>query len=462
MSAPLLEVENLVRHFVVARSLFGRALATVRAVDGVSFQVQPGETLALVGKSGCGKSTVGRLVLRLIEPTAGGVVFAGRDHRNPWRAGDADASSQCAAVFQDPYASLNPRMTVGDILAEPLALHAIVPREGRQKRVAELLDMVGLASTLARRYPHEFSGGQRQRIAIARALAVEPKLIVCDEPVSALDVSDQRAGAQLTAGPAATIGTRLHFHLPRSCSGQAHCDPRGGDELGSHRRDRDSGNSCLPSHATLIAARCSRRSRCRKCAPSANVGAARRHAERAQSASRVPFPHTLPVRDRPLPQLAAASDRRQGGHATACHIWPELPRAKVAVAKAAPSPVLERLIAAFGGIEGRAGFLSCLMQSVALTGDRAAPETRGTSMKTISVRGGRRVRLVFVRRRAAQTTFKIGLAEDPDILDPTLARTYVGRIVFASICDKLFDIDEKLNIVPQLALSTRPRPTAKP
>ena len=187
--AALLEVKNLVKHFVADRSVFGRPTAFVRAVDGVSFSLDPGETLALVGESGCGKSTVSRLVLRLIEPDAGEISFAGRDllamDTNQLRSFRRDAQ----IIFQDPYASLNPRMTVGQILAEPLILHDLVPPKRRRERVEELLHLVGLEPRFARRYSHEFSGGQRQRIAIARALAVEPKLIICDEPVSALDVS---------------------------------------------------------------------------------------------------------------------------------------------------------------------------------------------------------------------------------------------------------------------------------
>jgi oligopeptide/dipeptide ABC transporter ATP-binding protein len=185
----LLEAEDLVKHFPAARNLFGRPTAFVRAVDGVSFHVDPGETLALVGESGCGKSTVSRLVLRLIEPDAGRIRFEGRDllgfDANALRA----FRRQAQIIFQDPYASLNPRMTVGQILGEPLALHDLVAPVGRRGRIEELLRLVGLEPRFARRYPHEFSGGQRQRIAIARALAVQPKLIICDEPVSALDVS---------------------------------------------------------------------------------------------------------------------------------------------------------------------------------------------------------------------------------------------------------------------------------
>jgi len=190
MNMPLLQVEALVKHFPVRRGLFGRVKGAVRAVDGVDFRLDAGQTLGVVGESGCGKSTLARLVLRLIEPTAGRVIFDGTE------LGTLDAAALRARrramqiIFQDPFSSLNPRMTVGQILTEPLHLHRL--HIGRQReRVAELLHTVGLASEHATRYPHEFSGGQRQRIGIARALAVEPRLIVCDEAVSALDVSVQ-------------------------------------------------------------------------------------------------------------------------------------------------------------------------------------------------------------------------------------------------------------------------------
>jgi oligopeptide transport system ATP-binding protein len=179
VSQPLVRARRLVKHF-----------KKVQAVDDVSFDVHPGETLALVGESGCGKSTTGKLLLRLIEPTSGVVYFR---QQNIFELRERDMRSlrsEMQIIFQDPYGSLNPRMTVGDMLEEPLRLHGLHKKKERQRTV-ELLGLVGLAPDHASRYPHEFSGGQRQRIGIARALAVEPKLIVCDEPVSALDVSIQ-------------------------------------------------------------------------------------------------------------------------------------------------------------------------------------------------------------------------------------------------------------------------------
>ena len=187
----VLETADLVKHFPVQPGLFGGGAGLVKAVDGVSFTVHAGETFAIVGESGCGKSTVARLVLRLIEPTRGAVRLEGRDLTGLTSAELRKLRGRLQIIFQDPYGSLNPRMTVGDMLAEPLMLHDVVPTAQRGARVAELLRLVGLRAEAAQRYPHEFSGGQRQRLAIARAVAAEPRVIVCDEPVSALDVSIQ-------------------------------------------------------------------------------------------------------------------------------------------------------------------------------------------------------------------------------------------------------------------------------
>lgn len=187
----ILSVEGLVVHFPIRGGLLRRRIGEVHAVDGVDLELRPGETTALVGESGSGKTTLARAIVRLAEPTGGRIVFRGRDITRAHGRDLAGIRRELQIVFQDPYASLNPRMTVAEIVGEPLRVHRLLPRPQRRARVLELLDTVGLAAEHADRYPHEFSGGQRQRVGIARALALEPLLLILDEPVSALDVSIQ-------------------------------------------------------------------------------------------------------------------------------------------------------------------------------------------------------------------------------------------------------------------------------
>jgi oligopeptide/dipeptide ABC transporter ATP-binding protein len=187
----LLEITDLVKHYPVRTGVLRRAAGTVHAVDGVSFSLGVGETLGLVGESGCGKSTVARSVLRLIEPTSGSIRIDGTDITHLSKSELRPHRRAMQIVFQDPFASLNPRMTAGDIVGEPLIVHKLATGSAKQARVAQLFEQVGLRPDQMRNYPHQFSGGQRQRICIARALALDPRLIVCDEPVSALDVSIQ-------------------------------------------------------------------------------------------------------------------------------------------------------------------------------------------------------------------------------------------------------------------------------
>jgi oligopeptide transport system ATP-binding protein len=192
MPEVILTAQDLVKHYPIKKGVLRRTVGQVKAVDGVSFELHKGETLGIVGESGCGKSTLGRLLMRLEEPTSGKVVFEGVNWSDAKGRDLRRMRRDIQIVFQDPYTSLNPRMTVGDIVGEPLEIHKdVVPKGGRRQRVQELLDLVGLNPEHINRYPHQFSGGQRQRIGIARGIALNPKVLVCDEPVSALDVSVQ-------------------------------------------------------------------------------------------------------------------------------------------------------------------------------------------------------------------------------------------------------------------------------
>ena len=188
---PLLQVRNLKRYYPIRKGVIARTVGQVRAVDDVSFEVYPGETLGIVGESGCGKSTTGRAIVRLETPTAGSVIFDGTDISTLSKGAMRRLRTDLQMVFQDPYSSLNPQIRIGDLLAEPLIAHHRLDRAEAHAKAAEILQIVGLPSLYLKRYPHELSGGQRQRVGIARALMLEPKLIVCDEPVSALDVSIQ-------------------------------------------------------------------------------------------------------------------------------------------------------------------------------------------------------------------------------------------------------------------------------
>jgi len=208
----LLKVENLYKHFPIKKGIiFSRQTGAVHAVDGISFNIYNGETLGLVGESGCGKSTTGRTILQLYRPTSGSVFFEGDDLAKLKGENLRRKRRDLQMIFQDPYASLNPRMTVGQIIGEPMEIHGTYKGAAQTKRVQDLLQLVGLNGAFANRYPHEFSGGQRQRIGVARALALEPKLIVCDEPISALDVSIQAQVVNLLEDLQSTMGLTYLF-----------------------------------------------------------------------------------------------------------------------------------------------------------------------------------------------------------------------------------------------------------
>ena len=347
MSAPLLRAERLVKHFRVGDGWRTHG-AVVHAVDDVSFDLAAGETLALVGESGCGKSTTGRLVLRLIEATSGRVSFDGGElfALDEKRLRAARRSMQI--IFQDPYASLNPRMTVAQMLDEPLMLHGLAPGR-RRERIAEVLALVGLAPQHAQRYPHEFSGGQRQRIGIARAIVVEPKMIVCDEPVSALDVSIQAQVVNLLKSLQQRLALAYIF-IAHDLAVVKHIADRVavmylGKIVELAAKDELFARPRHPYTQALLSA--------------IPVPEPRLRRQRLVLQGDVPSPIDPPSGCRfrtrcPFARELCASTvpplEDEGGHATACHFWKEIAASGAAVpdfAALPPNPRLERLQAAF-------------------------------------------------------------------------------------------------------------------
>ena len=308
-AGPLLDVQGLEKRFELGRGWLGAGRRVIRAVDGVSFTLERGETLGLVGESGCGKSTTGRLILRLLEPSAGRIAFEGRDLLGLSRRELWAARRRMQIVFQDPFGSLNPRMRVGGIVGEPLAIYGLGDAASRRRRVAELLEVVGLPAAYAERYPHELSGGQRQRIGIAAALALQPSLIVADEPVSALDVSVQAQVLNLLMALRQQFGLTYLF-ISHDLHVVLHMSDRVavmylGEIVEIGRRDTLHRGAGPPVHAGLALGGAGGR----QAPPARAHRAPGRGGEPAGDAERVPVPPALSLRLRPLPDGAARPAR---------------------------------------------------------------------------------------------------------------------------------------------------------
>ena len=257
-SENLVELEHLTKRFAVKQGVFARGTAAVHAVEDLTLNVRRGETLGIVGESGCGKSTTARLMLRLLDPTSGTIRFDGEDISKLSQRQLRPLRREMQMVFQDPYASLNPRKTIGQIIGAPFAIHGV---KGAKTRVQELLEVVGLSPEHYNRYPHEFSGGQRQRIGVARALALSPKLIVCDEPVSALDVSIQAQVLNLLRQPAERVQPDLRLHLARPLGDPPDRRPHRRHVPRPPRRARRRRLDLQLARSTRTRRRCSQRSR---------------------------------------------------------------------------------------------------------------------------------------------------------------------------------------------------------
>ena len=322
--ANLLEVRNLVKHFPITQGIiFQKQVGAVKAVDDISFDVKRGETLGIVGETGCGKSTTARLLVRLLEPTSGRIMFEDQDIASAQKDELKALHRQVQMVFQDPYSSLNPRKTVGSIIAEPFVIHGLLKEDGaRRKRVQELMDRVGLNPEHYNRFPHEFSGGQRQRIGVARSIALEPKLLVADEPVSALDVSIQAQVLNLLRGLQREMGLTLIF-IAHDLSVVRHmCDRVAVMYLGKIVEVAPSDSLYgFPRHPVHRRAavrgpgpQSERRPAARASAPH------RRRPEPGQPAAGVPLPHALPQGSGALRRGGAAARRRKGNDTlAACH-----------------------------------------------------------------------------------------------------------------------------------------------